>query len=332
MSCYPSQHSSTPAGLRRESMWPGPIATSPTLGRVLLSKLSKTKRSASLLAFGTAFWLGQSLTPRPCTPGTRTWWEATSTAARSLACSSSCGRPGASMAPRSRAFTSAPRPHHRAAVSTACVVTGLRSAPSGAIKDLEHSEIIIRRRPCHEALDFAQNPLDGGAFESGLQPVLAKKIPIQAFRLGNAVRGQHNPVSGLELQPVRNERSFFDQSHHHVGVFQAPDSGAIRQHGLHMSAIDVFEGAVRSQLDQNHGGVFLHVFLANITIGHICDLRQRLTSQQQSVKQTLQSRGKNGRRHTFAGDIGNHYVEAGRGRDHVVKIAPHLLAGDAPSV
>src|SRR6202043_50880 len=53
----------------------------------------------------------------------------------------------------------------------------LRSAPSGAIKDLEHSEIIVRRGAGHEALDLAQNPLDGGTFEGGLQPGLSKKVP-----------------------------------------------------------------------------------------------------------------------------------------------------------
>ena len=54
----------------------------------------------------------------------------------------------------------------------------------------------------------------------------------------------------------------------------------VGQHWLDMPAIDIFEAAVRPQLDQDHGRVFLHIFLADITIGHIRDFRQRLTGKQ----------------------------------------------------
>ena len=227
LSCYPSRRFLTPAGRRRESKWPGPTATCPMAGQDLRSMPSNLRWNALLPAFASASWAGQSLAPRRCTRGMKTWWEATSTEAPCPACNSFSGRPGGSTPPRSAGCTCARRLRPRAAVSTACAATGQpsgRSGPSGAIKDFEHREVIVRWCAVHEDLDLAQHALDGGTFKSGLQPVVAKKLTGCAFRLGNAIGGQDDAVAGLELKTLGVEAGLFDQANDHVGIFQPLDA------------------------------------------------------------------------------------------------------------
>src|SRR3984957_17121358 len=205
----------------------------------------------------------------------KTWWEAISTEAPFPACSSFSGQRGGSTPPQSAGCTCAPRPRLPEAASTACAAIGQpsgRSSPSSAIKHFEHSVVVVGLCTVHEGLDLAQHTLDGGTFQSGLQPVVSEKLTACAFRLGNSIGGQDDAVAGLKLETLGGEAGLFDQANNHVGVFQPLDALAVSQQRLHMPAIDIFEGAVRVEFDQDHGCVFLYVFLADIAIGNVRDL------------------------------------------------------------
>src|ERR1700722_16253109 len=116
-----------------------------------------------------------------------TWWEATSTVALSPACNSFFAQPGGSMPLRRKASTCARRPPPRAAAFTACVAIGQPKMRSDAIKDFEHSEVIVRGCTSHEGLYLAQHALDVGAFDRGFQPFFPKKFAVATLRFGNAI-------------------------------------------------------------------------------------------------------------------------------------------------
>src|SRR3984957_21148503 len=99
-----------------------------------------------------------------------------------------------------------------------------------------------------------------------------------------------------------------------------------------MPTVDILESAVRVEFDQDHGGIFLHILLADVAIGHFGDVGQRLAGKQHPVEQALQRGGKDSRRYTLAGDVGDHDIEAFLGSDYVVEIAADLLTGNAARV